>query len=90
MRTMKDTKEDDVLPFNTVKELVGEAVRQDAAEAAIVNGVPFGVGFQPQQCLSLRSQKFIAQARTLAFIPVVRAEEVSLGLGPDANRPVHR
>jgi hypothetical protein len=38
----------------------------------------------------VRGEKFIAQSGTSFFIPVVRAAEVGLGLGPDGDGPVHR
>src|ERR1035441_7079301 len=87
---MQDAKDDDVPPFDAEKDFVGKTVRQDAAEIAIINRITFGIGFQPQEGLGVRGQKFVTQAGTLGFIPIVRAAEVGLGLGPDGDGPVHR
>src|SRR5947209_1356756 len=90
LRPVKDAKDDDVVPDNSKKDLIGETMGQDTAKALIINRELFGISLQAQQGFSVVREKFVAQAYTLFFIPIMRTTEIGLGLGPDGNAPVHR
>ncbi len=80
LRTVQDAK----------KDFVGKAMRENAAKTTIINWKAFGIGFQSQKSFGVVGEKFIAESGASFFIPVVRAAEVGLGLGPDGDSPVHR
>jgi hypothetical protein len=90
LRAVQDANDDDVPADDAEKYFVGKTVGEDAAKTTIVNREAFGIGLQTQEGFGVVGEKFIAQSGASFFIPVVRAAEVGLGLGPDGDIPVHR
>jgi hypothetical protein len=90
LRAMQDAKNNYFLADDTEKDFVGKMVGENAAKTTVINREAFGIGFQSQKGFGVVGEKFIAESGASFFIPVVRAAEVGLGLGPDGDNPVHR
>ena len=89
LSAMQNQKNYNVLTSDMEKDLVGKTVSQDASKAAVIKRESFGIGFQSKERISMIGKKFVPESRALFFIPIVGPLQVSLGLGPNGNHPVH-
>lgn len=66
---VQDSKDYDVVTFHAIKQFVGKTARKQPAKIAVIKWPPYGVGFQQVHRPANLVQQFIAQTRSLGFIP---------------------
>lgn len=87
---VKDTGNDDVPASDSKKNLIREAVGENAAKTPVVKREEFGICFQSEESLRVIGEEFITQSGVSRLIPVVRVPKVFFGPESYRDRPVHK
>ena len=58
---VQKAKNDDAITFDSIEKFVRETAREQAAEIAIIEGMAFGIYFQPANGRANLQQQIVAQ-----------------------------
>jgi len=66
---VQDAKDNDAVAFDAIEKFVGKTAREQPAKITVIKRPSFGVVRQQAHRPANLIQQFIAQTRTLGFIP---------------------